>query len=71
MSNRTQDMAGWGWVLWQITNFDLSVTATLDSMREHGQDMDFLSDADAQEKLNRLTLIYLYQKQVAKLAAAN
>ena len=69
MSNRTQDMAGWGWVLWQITHFDMSVTAALDGMREHGQDMDFLSDADAQEKLNRLTLIHLYREQVAKLAA--
>ena len=71
MSNRTQDIAGWDCVLWQITHFDMSVTAALDGMREHDQDMDFLSDADAQEKLNRLTLIYLYQKQVAKLAAAN
>jgi hypothetical protein len=68
MSNRTQEIAGWGFVFWGITHFDLSVTATLDNMREHGQDMAFLSDADAQDKLSRLTLIYLYQKQVAKLA---
>ena len=69
MSDDTQEMhemffsAGWGLLLRQVMHFDMSVTDALASMREHNQNMAFLSDANAEDMLNRLTLLYLQKKQ--------
>ena len=66
MSDDTQEMffsAGWGLLLRQVMHFDMSVTDALASMREHNQNMAFLSDANAEDLLNRLTLLYLQKKK--------
>ena len=63
MLDYVQELKGWYLLYWYVKHFGMSVTTALDDMREHNQNMDFLSDADAQDKLNRLTLLYLLQKQ--------
>jgi hypothetical protein len=63
MSDCTQEIKGWDLILWYIEHFNLSVTDAIKDMREHNQDMDFLSDGNAQDILCRLTLLYLQKRR--------